>query len=128
MAVQWIIQNIFFNALTFHHVHGIVEHAFHDEMARLSHQHPRAGKVPQRDGQRAAVIVMAMRERDGFHISICHLRIARQSFASLHARMRAGIEQKGVVAVFHKLDEPGAGADGVGGVEIGHTHGGSLKA
>ena len=123
MAVQRIIQNIFFHALTFHYVYGIVEYAFHDEMARLSHQHSCAGKVAQRDGQRAAMIVMTMRERNGLHIGIGHLRIAWQSLASFHARMRASIEQHRMPARFN---EPRAGADGVGGVKIGHTHRGSL--
>ena len=75
MVKQRVIWNVPFGALPFHYVHRVMQDAFDEKIARLSHQHPGLREVPERHRQGAAVVLMAMRDCDGIHVLLGHLRI-----------------------------------------------------
>jgi lipopolysaccharide export system permease protein len=65
--------------------------------------------------------MVAVRNGNGINIRLGSLRIKRQRGTAFGSRMRAGVQQHPVPAQLH---QPGAGANGIGGVEIGHAHAG----
>ena len=79
----------------------------------------RLGKIPDRDGQRADVVEMAVRERDGVHLLPGDGVVKRQAGFAVVTRMGAGVHEEFVPLDF---DEPGAGADVGIWIETGDAH------
>ena len=79
------------------------------------------GKWRIGDGQRADVIVVAVRDGDGIHLFAFDQFKARQPAAPLDARVRAGIHQQPMPFEVH---EPGAGANGGVRIQVRDLHGG----
>ena len=68
-----------FVPLAGHDIHGIVQHPLDEEIAQLRHQHMSLGKMSQRHGQRAHMVVMAMGQRNGVHFFILDHIVKRQA-------------------------------------------------
>jgi hypothetical protein len=75
--------------------------------------------MPQRHRQRADVIVMAMRNRNGIHLRIPGLVEHRQTGAAFAFWMHSGVEQNTVLVHLH---EPPARADVSVGIQVGDSH------
>jgi hypothetical protein len=88
-------------ALARHHVHRIVQHAFHEQITQLRHQDVRLGKFTARQRQRADMVMMAMRKGDGIHVMGAGLVEQRHRVAPLAFRMHAGVEQNAVFVQLH---------------------------
>ena len=110
-------------ALAGHHVDGVVQHALRDEITQVSHQHVRLGKIFTGDGQRADVVVVAMRDGDGVHVLILDGLEQRQTIAAFEFGVHAGVEQD---AVAFEVHTPRARPDVGGGIQIRNLHPGTV--
>src|SRR3954471_14956817 len=102
MAEQWIFLDAALVALALHHVNGIVQYSFDEEIAQLGHQDMRPWKITQCDGQRANVIVMAVGNGNRIEFLILYKIKLRQSTAAFPFRVDSGVEQQSVVFGLHK--------------------------
>lgn len=119
VRVERIIFDAEFVALTRHDVHGIVENTFDDEITLLRQNDVCFGKISQRYGQRADVIVMAMGDRNRIEVFVLDGFVERETVASLTFGVHSGVEQDAVIFDVH---EPGTGSDVRVRIEIGDTH------
>jgi hypothetical protein len=76
--------------------------------------------MPARHGQRADVVVVAMRNCNRVHLGMTGLAEQRQPGAPLAFGVHAGVEQDAMVV---KLDQPGARANVCVRVQIRDVHG-----
>ena len=113
VGVEGVFANPGLVPLLGHDVDGIVQDALDEEIAQFTHQNVGLGKMPQRDGERADVIVMAMRKGDGVNFLVLDQVIQGHGRTAFAFGMRSGIHQQ---AVSFQIHEPGAGADVGGGV------------
>ena len=120
MRKERIFLDAQFVALTGHDVHGIVQHAFDEEVAQFGHQDVRLGKMAQHDRQRTDMVVMTMSDSDGVEFLFRDQFVERQTFAALALGVSAGVQQHPMPFDF---DEPGAGADVRSGIEVEDSHG-----
>ena len=100
-----------------------MQDAFDEEIAQFAHENLRVGEIPQGDRQRAYVIVVAMRDRDGVQLLIFDEVIAGQALHALAFGMNTSVEEE---AVSFDLDEPGGGADSSIRIEIRDPQSGSV--
>ena len=75
--------------------------------------------MPHGHRQRADVIVMAMRNRNGVHLGVARLAEQRQPVAAFAFRVHPGVEQNAVVVHLH---QPRAGADVRVRIQIRDVH------
>ena len=75
--------------------------------------------MAQRDRQRANVVMVAMREGNGLHLFSGNQLVEREAVAPFVLRMRRGVQEQTMPFNF---DEPGAGADVGGWIEIDDAH------
>ena len=73
------------------------------------------GKMAQGHRQGADMIVVAMRQSDGLHLFFGNELVERETVASLALRMRSSVEEQTESLNF---DEPGAGSDVSGWIEV----------
>ena len=93
MAEEGVFANTEFIALPFHDIHGIVKHAFHQEITQLGHAHVGLRKVTQPNRQGADMIMVAVGNGDGVNFFILHGIKARQRISSFSFGMNAGVHQ-----------------------------------
>jgi hypothetical protein len=120
VRVERVFLDAQFVPLAGHDVDGIVQHAFDDVVAQLRHEHMRVGEMPQRHRQRADVVMVTVRDRNGVHIIRLGRVVERQAGLALQLRVGAGVQQKPVAVQLHK---PGTGANVGVRVQIGNPHG-----
>ena len=119
VRVKRIIADARLVPLPRHHVHGIVQYTLYNEIAQLCHQHMGLGEMPQRHRQRADMVVMAMRNRNGVHLRVSGLVQQGQAGAAFAFRVHSGIKQN---TVFIHLHKPPARANVGIGIQIGDLH------
>ena len=120
MGEQRVLGDTKLGGLVFHHVDRIVQHALDDEVAQLAHHHVGAGKMPERDRERADVVVMAVGDGDGVDRSLADGVVERQGVAPLALGVGAGVHQQAAPV---DLDVPSAGADARPGIEVAKFQG-----
>ena len=119
VGVERVLGDPFFVGLSFHHVDRVVQHALDYKVTQFGHHHVRPGEEPQRHRQRADVVVVAVRERDGIHGAFANRVVQRQRRRALEFGMGAGVHQQAVAV---HLDVPRAGTDAGAGIEITEFH------
>ena len=117
---QRVLGDAKLGGLVFHHVDRVVQHALDDEVAQLAHHHVGAGKMPERDRERADVVVMAVGDGDGVDRSLADGVVERQGVAPLALGVGAGVHQQAAPV---DLDVPSAGADARPGIEVAKFQG-----
>ena len=120
MVKEGVIKDTLFGSLAFHHVNGVMKNAFDEKITRLGHERARARKMPQCHREGSTVILVTMGNSHRLNVYIRDLRVKRKTLPSLNAR-RSSCVQKYIVAT--GFDQPGTGANCIGRIEIGDTHG-----
>ena len=102
VCVEGIFLDTEFITLTSHYVDGIMEDAFDDEITLLRQDDVGFGKISQRYGQRANVIVVAMRNGDGVNVFLLDGLVERDAFTTFSFGVHSSVEQDAMVFYVHE--------------------------
>jgi len=124
VVIERVIRNAFFGPLALHDINRIVENPFNKKITGLSHERASAREMPQGHRQGTTVILMTVGNSHRLDINIRDLRVKRETLSALNPRRGSCIQQDMMAAGFH---QPGTGANGIGGIEVGDAHGHRLE-
>ena len=108
MSIEWVSLDSPLISLPGHHVDGVVEYTFDQEITEVGHEDSRMGKALERHWKSADMVQVAMGDRDGLQVQMgCRFK-QRQAIGGLASRVGTGIQEE---ASSFDFDEPGAGTD-----------------